>query len=186
MPNNLTKSKYVIGLQCHKRLWSEENHPERAADVSISQQRRFDQSKEVGILARDYFPDGVLINAIDPLVATEQTKQVIKRGASCIFEAAFTFNGVLVKCDILQKDTNSWKIIEVKASTVNSTVKKSKIVKEEYLHDLAIQKYVLTEYGLSVSETQLMVINSKECVYPDLSNLFFYCGCNGSGRSVDG
>ena len=172
MPNNLTKSKYLSGLQCHKRLWNEARHPERAADVSISQQRRFDQSKEVGILARDYFPDGVLINAIAPLVATEQTKKVIKRGASCIFEAAFMFNGVLVKCDILQKDTNSWKIIEVKASTVNSTVKKSKIVKEEYLHDLAIQKYVLSGYGLSVSKTQLMLINSKECVYPDLSNLF--------------
>lgn len=172
MPNNLTKSKYVIGLQCHKRLWYKENHPERSADVSISQQRRFDQSKEVGILARDYFPDGVLINAIDPLVAIEQTEAAINRGDTCIFEAALIFNDILVRCDILQKDANSWNIIEVKASTVNRTVKKSKIVKKEYLNDLAIQKYVLTGYGLSVSKTQLMLINSKECVYPDLSNLF--------------
>ncbi len=162
----------MSGIQCPKRLWYEKNYPGRSANNSISQQRRFEQSKEVGVLARDYFPDGVLIDVIDPLTSARQTEEAIERGNTCIFEAAFIFNGVLVKCDILQKDANSWKIIEVKASTVNSTVKKSKIVKEEYLHDLAIQKYVLTEYGLSVSETQLMLINSKECVYPDLSNLF--------------
>ena len=172
MPNYLIKSKYMNGIQCHKRLWFEKNYPGRASDNSRSQQRRLEQSKKVGILARDYFPDGVLIDAIDPLVSVEQTKEAIRRGNTCIFEASFAFNDVLVRCDVLQKDSNSWKIIEVKASTVNSTVKKSKIVKEEYLHDLAIQKYVLTEYGLSVSKTQLMLINSKECVYPDLSNLF--------------
>ncbi len=172
MQNDLTKSKYLSGLQCHKRLWNEVRHPDRVAGTSISQQRRFDQSNEVGILARDYFPEGVLIDAITPLVAVKQTEEAIKRGDSCIFEASFTFNDVLVKCDILQKDSNSWKIIEVKASTVNQTVKASIINKVEYLHDLAIQKYVLTGYGLSISETQLMLINSKECFYPDLSNLF--------------
>ncbi len=163
MPNYLTKSKYLYGVQCHKRIWNEDKHPDRAAKISISQQRRFDQSKDVGILARDYFPEGVLINAIDPLVSVEQTKEAIKRGDSCIFEASFTFNDVLVKCDILQKDSKSWRLTEVKASTS---------VKEEHLQDLAIQKYVLTEHGLSISETQLMFINSKDCVYPDLSNLF--------------
>ena len=163
MSNYLTKSKYLSGLQCHKRLWNEDKHPDRAADISRSQQRRFDQSKEVGILARDYFPKGVLIDAIDPLVAVKQTEEAIKRGEKYIFEASFIFNDVLVKCDILQKDSNSWKIVEVKASTS---------VKKEHLPDLAIQKYVLTGQGLPISETQLMLINSKECVYPDLSNLF--------------
>ena len=162
----------MSGIQCHKRLWYEKNHRERKANPSRSLKRRFAQGKEVGILARDDFPDGILIDAIDPLVAVEQTKAAIERGDTCIFEASFIFNDVFVGCDVLQKDANSWRIIEVKASTVNSTVKKSKIVKEEYLNDLAIQKYVLTECGLSVSETQLMLINSKECVYPELSNLF--------------
>ena len=172
MQNYLTKSRYLYGLQCHKRLWNEIRHQERATDISISQQRRFDQGKEVGILARDYFCDGVLIDAMDPLVSVKQTEQAIKRGASCIFEASFIFNDVLVKCDILQKDTDSWRIVEVKTSTVNQTVRESKIVREEYLHDLAIQKYVLTGQGLSISNTQLMLINSRECFCPDLSNLF--------------
>ena len=163
MQNDLTKSKYLSGLQCHKRLWNEVRHPDRAADTSISEQRKFDQSNEVGILARDYFPEGVLIDAITPLVSVKQTEKAIKRGDSCIFEASFIFNDVLVKCDILEKDSNSWRITEVKASTS---------VKDEHIHDLALQKHVLSGVGLFISETHLMFINSKECVYPDLSNLF--------------
>ena len=114
-------------------------------------------------MARDYFPEGVLINTIDPVISIEQTEAAIARGDTCIFEASFMFNDILVKCDILEKDGNSWRIVEVKSSTK---------IKEEYLSDLAIQRYVLTEHGLSISKTQLMLINSKACVYPDLSNLF--------------
>ena len=40
MPNNLMKSKFLSGLQCHKRLWNEVRHPDRAAETSISQQRK--------------------------------------------------------------------------------------------------------------------------------------------------
>lgn len=94
MLNHLTKSKYLHGVQCHKRLWYEKNYPGRAADTSRSQQRRLDQSKEVGILARDYFSDGVLINAIDPLTSARQTEEAIEHGDPCIFEAIFIFNGV--------------------------------------------------------------------------------------------
>lgn len=151
------------GLQCHKRLWFEENHPEKKPDVTISQRRIFDQSNKVGILARGHFPDGVLINTTDPLNTVKQTETAIRQDNSCIFEAAFIFNDVLVRCDILEKDSNSWRITEVKASTS---------VKDEYIHDLALQKHVLSGVGLSISETQLMFINSKDCFYPDLSNLF--------------
>ena len=152
----------MSGLQCHKRLWYEENHPERAADISISQQRIFDQSKKIGILAHRHFPEGVHINAEIPDIALRQTESIINRGESCLFEAAFRFNSVFARCHILQKDEKGWRIIEVKASTS---------VKEEHLHDLAVQKYVLIKQGLPISGTQLMHIN-RECVYPDLSNLF--------------
>lgn len=168
----LTKSKYLSGLQCHKRLWYEKNYPGRASNISRSQQRKLDQSKEVGILARDYFPEGVLINTIDPLISIEQTEEAITRGDTCIFEASFMFNDVLVKCDILQKEANSWRIVEVKSSTVKTWLRASEKEKKKYLNDLAIQKYVLTGHGLSISKTELMLINSKACVYPDLSNLF--------------
>ena len=163
MPNYLTKSNYLNGIQCHKRLWYEENNRDKKSDTTISQQRIFDQSKKVGILARDHFPEGLLITAIAPPNSVEQTEKAIREGNSRIFEASFIFNDVLVRCDILEQDSKSWQITEVKASTS---------VKEEYLQDLAVQKYVLTGQGLSISKTQLMFINNKDCVYPDMSNLF--------------
>ena len=172
MQNYLTKSKYLSGLQCHKRLWYEKNYPERASSLSRADHRGFRQGKEVGERARELFPEGILIGAINPEKSTEQTEIAIRDGASCLFEASFVFENTWVRCDILQKDGDSWNLIEVKASTVNQTIKGPKIVKEQYLHDLAIQKYVLTGHGLTISKTQLMLINSKECVYPDLSNLF--------------
>ena len=160
----LTKSNYLHGLQCHKRLWYEKTPPERKKDPSKSQQRLIDQGGEVGRLARDHFPEGRLIDAKDPMESVEQTQAAISSGIPYIFEASFISNGIWVRCDILEKDSDSWKIIEVKAS---NNVKD----KKEYLHDLAIQKHVLTERGIPISGTKVMHTN-RECVYPDLSNLF--------------
>ena len=161
--NYLRRSNYLHGLQCHKRLWLEQNHPGRATPTSRSQQRLLDQSREVRRCAREHFPEGRPINTTDPWEAVEQTQEAIRSGISCIFNASFIFNRRWwVRCDILQRDSNSWKIIEVEASTE---------VKEEYLRDLAFQKYVLTEQEVTISGTKAMHIN-RECVYPDLSNLF--------------
>ena len=110
----------------------------------------------------DLFPKGMLISAINPVKSAEQTQIAIRDGASCIFEASFIFENTWVRCDILQKDEDSWNLIEVKMSTS---------VKEEHLADLAIQKYVLTGCGIPISKTHLMHINNK-CAYPDLSDLF--------------
>ncbi len=162
MQNYLTKSKYLSGLQCHKRLWTEEKHPERAAAISMSRQRIIDQGIEVGVQARGHFSEGVLIDTASSVDSVKQTQETIRSGISCVFEATFVFDDILVRCDILQKDSNSWRIIEVKTSTK---------VKDEHLSDLAVQKHVLAGQGLPISGTGLMHIN-RECVYPDLSNLF--------------
>ena len=162
MQSYLTKSKYLSGLQCHKRLWYEKNHPERASSLSRAQHRLFRQGREVGERARTLFSEGRLISAGSLAELAEQTQNAIRDGVSCIFEATFIFENTLVKCDILQKDGDAWNLIEVKMSIS---------VKEEYLPDLAIQKHVLTACGVPISKTQLMHING-ECTYPDLSDLF--------------
>lgn len=161
--NYLRRSNYLHGLQCHRCFWYEQNAPERAKAPSESQQWRFGQSREVRQLARERFPEGELVNTADPREAEQQTRQSISSGVLCLFNASFIFNDTWwVRCDILEKDSDSWKIIEVKAS--NS-------VKEEHLSDLAFQKYVLTECGIPISRTEVMHTN-RECVYPDLPNLF--------------
>ena len=164
MLSYLTTAKYLNGSHCLKRLWYEEKHPEKTPSISLSQQRIFDQRKAVKPLAYSQFPEGVLINAEDPDVAVRQTKTAMRRGESCLFNAAFRSNGAFVRCDILHKDEKGWRIIEIRVA---------KRIKKEYLLNLALRMYILDTSDIPISATQLMLLN-EACVYPDFSNLFVF------------
>ncbi len=59
----LSKSKFLSGLQCHKRLYLEVHHPSLATKPDAATQAMFDMGTEVGELARSRFPGGVLVTA---------------------------------------------------------------------------------------------------------------------------
>lgn len=131
MTAHLSKSKYVSGLQCQKRLWLEINDPDKAPSISASQQRIFDQGQEVGALAREQFPGGLLIEVVPFSLdkSVKATRDAIDNGTTTLYEATFFFNDVYVRADILTKnDDGSWNLIVVKSSTK---------VKDEYVPDLA-------------------------------------------------
>jgi hypothetical protein len=166
----LSKSKYLAGLQCHKRLYLEVHSPELASEIDEGTQARFDAGTEVGVLARGCYPGGVLVDAEHFKVA-----QGVKRTAElladprvpAIYEAFVQFDNVLVRADILERaPRNRWRLIEVKSTSQ---------VKEEHLDDLAIQSYVLTGAGLRLNANLLMHINT-DYLYPggdlDLGQLF--------------
>jgi hypothetical protein len=161
----LSKSKYLSGLQCPKRLWLKIHTPDKATPITNAQQRMFDQGQEVGKFARNQFPHGLLIktNPTNLNQAVEDTKNAIANGANIIFEAAFLFKNIIVIADIIEKMPNkSWNIIEVKSSTA---------IKDEHIEDVALQKYILEKKRLKINKTYLMHIN-KECIYPNLTNFF--------------
>jgi predicted RecB family nuclease len=159
----LTKSRYLYGLQCLKRLWIDEHARERLAPASPGEHMIMEQGIEVGKKAREYFRGGILVDIQDFDSADRQTQQLIQDGAACIFEAAFILDDLRVRCDVIQKHTdNTWKIVEVKSSLK---------VKEEHLPDLAFQHHVLSKLGVPVAGLEILHINS-ECIYPDLSDLF--------------
>ena len=165
MTFRLSKSKYLSGLQCHKRLWLEIHKPELASPPPPGRQRIFDQGTTVGELATEEFPDGVLIEAdyLNIPDAIKQTKEALDNSVDVIFEGCFIYDDVLVRPDIiLRNDLGSWNMIEVKSSTS---------VKPENIHDVAVQTWVLQGCGLELKQVFLKHIN-RDCVYPDLSNLF--------------
>ena len=59
----LSKSKYLAGLQCEKRLWLEIYHPELKPNLTASQERVFAGGTAVGEVARERFPGGRLVQA---------------------------------------------------------------------------------------------------------------------------
>src|SRR2546430_6688270 len=102
----LSKSKYLSGLQCHKRLYLAIHSPELATEPDEHTQAILDMGTTVGELARRRFPGGVLVE-IDhrhPTEALRRTAALLQDPTViAIFEGAFEFQDVLVRVDILER-----------------------------------------------------------------------------------
>lgn len=164
MTTQLSKSLFLRGVQCLRQVWSVV-HEDTLEDPDIAAQSVIDNGIEVGALARTYVPDGVLVEGphtdVGRLIA--ETRAAMDGGQAVLYEAAFAFDGVLVRADIIEKQADgSWALIEVKSSTK---------VKSEHHLDAAIQLHVIRGTGVAVSRVELMHIN-RECRYPNLGDLF--------------
>ena len=116
----LSKSRFLAGLQCHKRLYMKCYERELAAPPDEAQEATFETGTAVGVLARELYPGGVLVDE-DHLhhdSAVERTRALLDRTEiPAIFEAAFTEDGVRVRVDILARGVaGRWRLIEVKSS----------------------------------------------------------------------
>jgi hypothetical protein len=161
----LSKSKFLSGLQCHKRLYLEIYHPELATEPDETTQALLDRGTAIGALARQRFPGGILVEADreHALRALDHTKALLADPrVPAIFEGAFLFDNVFIRVDILERISagkngdSIWRLIEVKSSSR---------VKEVHLDDLAIQTYVIGGSGLILAQICLMHINTQY-VYP--------------------
>ena len=152
----LSKSKFLSGLQCLKRLYLETYHPELLLSADHSQQAPFDSGTAVGVLARDLFPGGRLVSEDFSAhqQAVEQTQGIIKdQSVPSIYEAGFTFDGIRTSVDILKRlSRRGFALAEVKSSTS---------VKPEYIPDAAIQTYVAEGSDILVRNIFLIHINSS-------------------------
>ena len=149
----ISKSKFVAGCQCVKRLYWQVHEPRLRAEPDAADQAIMQQGLEVGMLARQLFPGGVEVRSDRGLdEAIRATRELVANPAvSAIFEGVFQHDGVLVKVDILQRRGDGrWRLIEVKSSTS---------VKEEHLDDVAIQYRVLSRCGLDVGSACLAHVN---------------------------
>ena len=115
----LSKSRFQSGLQCPKTLWLAVHHTDLADPVSEALQARFDEGQRVGAVAREYFPGGVLVEEdhTQSAAAIERTQSLIEQVATVIYEAAFAFDDVLVRADVMRRDGAAWDLVEVKSST---------------------------------------------------------------------
>ena len=161
----LSKSRFTTGLQCHRRLWWQVHEPEAPELVPDAMaQALFDQGSNVGRIARERVPGGVLIDlpydAIDQRVAA--TRDAIASGAPAIYEASFLADDTFVAVDILERAGDGWTLIEVKSTTG---------ARPEHIPDVAVQLHVLRRAGLTVRRAEVMHLN-RGCTYPRLGDLF--------------
>ena len=156
----LSKSRFLAGLQCHKRLYLECYERALATPPDAARQAIFDAGAAVGVLARGLFPGGMLVtdDHFDHDRAVERTRSLLARAeAPAIFEAAFTEDGVRVRVDILARgDGDRWRLIEVKSSAS---------AKPAHIDDTAIQLATVERAGLAVERVEVAHLD-RDYVYP--------------------
>ena len=150
----LSKSTFMYGCQCERRLWLHKFMPEVRDEEDETTTSIFRQGTDVGILARELFPGGVDATPIDSFSyqdSVAETAAYIQAGHKIIYEAAFQFEGVLCAVDILVKKRNKWFAYEVKSTTK---------VKDPHIQDAALQYYVLTKSGLDLQDISVVHLNN--------------------------
>jgi predicted RecB family nuclease len=149
----LSKSRFVAGCQCLRRLYWQVHEPELAAQPDAAAEAIIQQGHEVGMLARTLFPGGVEVDCSRGLAdAILTTRELIANPEiPAIFEGAFEHQNVLVKVDILHRRRDGrWRLIEVK-STTN--------VRDHHIEDVGIQYRILSRSGLDVASSCLAHVN---------------------------
>jgi predicted RecB family nuclease len=148
----VSKSKFLAGCQCLKRLYWQVHEPELAGVPDAAAVAIMKQGREVGVLARQLFPGGVEVKWSDPEQAIRIAHELIANPeVPAIFEAAFENGGVFVRVDILHRLRDGrWRLIEVK-STAD--------LKEQHLDDVAIQHRVVSRSGLDLASACLAHVN---------------------------
>src|SRR5574341_152923 len=162
-PAPLSKSHFVKGWQCHKLLWWMVHEPkaeELVPDKVLKD--RFDQGREVTLVARQRFPDALLIPYGADESRIEATQFAVDFGTPAILEGCFTADGVFVAADVLLKEARGYTLIEVKSSTE---------LKDDHVPDAAVQTHVLRRCGVDVRRVEIMHLN-KEFRDPDQGDLF--------------
>src|SRR5471030_209198 len=100
----LSKSRYITGLQCSRRLWLGWHDPEPRSEPKPGTILAI--GTDVGIAARLLVRDGILVEEgpEQHTEAVERTRELIANAAvPAIFEAAFAFDRVLIRADILER-----------------------------------------------------------------------------------
>ncbi|KPJ76573.1 MAG: hypothetical protein AMJ54_11195 [Deltaproteobacteria bacterium SG8_13] len=154
-PPLLSKSRFIAGLQCPLRLWYQCYAPQLASDIRPAQQAIFDTGREVGHLATGRYPGGTLIEE-DHLHHAEAVRSTTaamgQSDTPAIYEAAFGFEGIRVRVDVLERSLSGrWNLVEVKSATA---------VRDVHLWDVAVQLHVLSGSGLSIDRAGLLHINT--------------------------
>lgn len=154
----LSKTQFIKGLQCPLRLWYSKYRSNLISPTPKSQKITFETGNLVGEMAREVFPDGMLItqNYKNPQESLDETKAAIEEEIGIIYEAAaMNEQGIYARIDILIKDPDfdeKWNLIEVKSSTS---------VKTTHIEDSALQRYAFESAGYIIHKSILMHLNSN-------------------------
>ncbi|MDB4754898.1 DUF2779 domain-containing protein, partial [bacterium] len=185
----LTKSKFKEALDCPVKLYytgKDQYANQQNADEFL--QSLAEGGFQVEELARLHYPEGVLIEDVERGSdnyyehCLRETEEALKNDSVVIYEAAFVYNNLFIRADILVKQGNDIKLIEVKAKSFKSSSEHTLLNKtgkidsgwRPYIYDLAFQKHVVQKANpnWNVEARFMLADKSKSATIDGLNQLF--------------
>ncbi|MFA6301655.1 MAG: DUF2779 domain-containing protein [Legionella sp.] len=184
MSSNLTKSKFKLAFECPTKLYYVDK-PEYANQTTEDEflKALAEGGYQIGALAQCYYPEGILIKEDNNKSAVATTQKLLLEESVTLFEAAIQYQHYFVRADILIKNQDHLKLIEVKAksldkNTRNKIEKKDGTINSEwrpYIADIAFQKWILQKAypDYRISSYLLLVDKDSICPTDGLNQKFF-------------
>lgn len=194
MHKPLTKSRFKLGLDCPNKLYftSKPEFVNKKVEDSFLQALA-EGGFQVEELARLSYPAGIFVDAEHYAYqkALDITGIHFTQENSVLYEAAFGYDNLFVRTDIVEKKGNKVRLIEVKAKSFNSkddnifVGKRGGLVGgwKPYLFDIAFQKYVAQKnYPHLQFTAYLMMADKSKTAQIDGLNQLFRIPKNGDHR----
>ena len=149
----ITKKIFLEYDYCPVRGWIERNEP-REFTPTIAEDFRMKEGLDIGRRARSLFPEGILIEELDPFEASFISERIISDGQSVtLFEPAFISDDFVSRADVVRKEGGELDVFEVKSSLAGSSNTK------DYIRDLSYTVSVIENSGYSVRKACLIMVS---------------------------
>lgn len=191
----LTKSRFKTALECPNKLFftSKKDFANNKSDDPFMKALA-SGGFQVEELARLHYPHGIFIDTenYEYDKAFQLTKEALLLENVVIYEAAFQVDGLFIRTDIIVKNGNNIKLIEVKAKSFNPNDgnifvgSRGALVSswKPYLFDLAFQKYVAQKtFPQFHFEGYLLMADKTKKASIDGLNQLFRIPNNGNSRT---
>ena len=179
----LTKTRFKLGIECPTKLFytgNKEYPDQRQEDAFLA--ALAEGGFQVGELARQYYKGGINIETLDYNEAEAMTWDLLKQDQVIMYEPALRYGNLFIRIDILVKDGDKLRLIEVKSKSYDNKEDKPFLTKagkissgwESYLQDVAFQKYVLEKActGYIVNSYLMMADKNAPCPVDGLNQKF--------------
>ena len=146
----LSKTDFILFRECPKNVWYKIHKPDIYFKEGLSdfEKHIIDTGNEVELVARQTFPDGILIESRGE-EAQKLTLEYVAKKHPVLFQPVFLKDNFLAAVDALKfnKETGSYDIYEIKAS--------NEADKKRHFYDLAFQVNLLKKCGVKIGGIHL-------------------------------
>lgn len=193
----LTKSRFKLGLECPNKLfYTKKDDYANQKSSNPFLEALASGGFQVEELARLHYPGGYLVDDnesahYDYEQKVTETNEQLQKENVVIYEAAFQYNNLFIRVDILEKKGNHINLIEVKAKSFKEGDNKKDVKYNAdwslYLFDVAFQKYVIEKAHpqFRVKPYLMLADQHKTASIDGLNQMFRIKKNSGSRTGID-